>query len=220
MSDLVASWEVPLYDRTHKIEFEHGTTTGRRVVKVDGEVRPFRPRSGLTYVSLFQVITKKDWMFKLVGNEPFQIKGLHGDTFAKCEIVINACSGFTYEYVLYVNGKQFKTFRDKQSRIMRTWHFDMQGKEWRIVLGKCLLTSSASSLTSQSASAEKDTLDIWVNGQKKETMHEFAEDGTEMAFELEPDLRGCIKTASSGHKKQGMVYILLVNDTQIVESCT
>ena len=38
MSDLVASWEVPLYDRTHKVEFEHGTTTGRRVVKLDGQV--------------------------------------------------------------------------------------------------------------------------------------------------------------------------------------
>ena len=38
MSDVVAVWEVPLSDRVHKIEFEHGTTTGKRVVRVDGEV--------------------------------------------------------------------------------------------------------------------------------------------------------------------------------------
>ena len=44
MADLVATWDVPLYDRTHKIEFEHGTTTGRRLIKVDGEV------SGVPYI--------------------------------------------------------------------------------------------------------------------------------------------------------------------------
>ena len=38
MSDLVAIWEVPLSDKVHKIEFEHGTTTGKRIVRVDGEV--------------------------------------------------------------------------------------------------------------------------------------------------------------------------------------
>lgn len=37
--DLVALWEVPLNDGVHKIGFEHGTTTGRRVLWVDGEVR-------------------------------------------------------------------------------------------------------------------------------------------------------------------------------------
>lgn len=57
MSDLVATWEVPLYDQTHKISFEHGTTTGRRVVKVDDEV-----------------VTRRDWMFKLVGSEQFQVR--------------------------------------------------------------------------------------------------------------------------------------------------
>lgn len=37
-SDVVAVWEVPLQDKVHRIEFEHGTTTGRRVIRVDGEV--------------------------------------------------------------------------------------------------------------------------------------------------------------------------------------
>ena len=38
MSDMVAIWEVPLNDRVHIIEFEHGTTTGKRVIRVDGKV--------------------------------------------------------------------------------------------------------------------------------------------------------------------------------------
>lgn len=38
MTDLVAVWEVALSDGVHKIEFEHGTTSGKRVVYVDGKV--------------------------------------------------------------------------------------------------------------------------------------------------------------------------------------
>ncbi len=72
-------------------------------------------------------------------------------------------------------------------------------------------------------STEKDTLDVWVNGQKAETTHEFGEEGTEMAFTLDGgggDLRGVIKTVSSGNKKQGMVYLLQVNGTEIEESAS
>ena len=67
---------------------------------------------------------------------------------------------------------------------------------------------------------EKDTLDIWVNGQKKETIHEFADEGTEIIFELDIALGGCIKTMSSGNKKQGMIYVLTVNNNIIEESST
>lgn len=36
--DLVASWELPYNGQVHRIEFEHGTTSGRRIVRVDDEV--------------------------------------------------------------------------------------------------------------------------------------------------------------------------------------
>lgn len=36
--DLVAKWYVPLFDKDHVVEFEHGTTTGKRVVTVNGKV--------------------------------------------------------------------------------------------------------------------------------------------------------------------------------------
>ncbi len=37
-SDLVATWNVNLPDGNHKIEFEHGTTSGKRVLRIDGKV--------------------------------------------------------------------------------------------------------------------------------------------------------------------------------------
>lgn len=36
--DTVAVWKLPLADGVHEIEFEHGTATGRRVVRLDGNV--------------------------------------------------------------------------------------------------------------------------------------------------------------------------------------
>lgn len=36
--DTVAVWKLPLADGVHEIEFEHGTATGKRVVRLDGKV--------------------------------------------------------------------------------------------------------------------------------------------------------------------------------------
>lgn len=33
---------------------------------------------------------------------------------------------------------RFKTFWEKQTRIMRNWHFQMKDREWRVVLGNIL----------------------------------------------------------------------------------
>jgi len=49
-----AKWTVPLSDGNHMVEFEHGTATGRRVVKIDDKE-----------------IVHRDWMFRLVGDEVF-----------------------------------------------------------------------------------------------------------------------------------------------------
>ena len=38
MSDLVGIWDVSLSDGLHQVEFEHGTTTGKRVIRIDGKV--------------------------------------------------------------------------------------------------------------------------------------------------------------------------------------
>lgn len=35
--DVAATWDVNLADGPHKVLFEHGTTSGKRVIVVDGE---------------------------------------------------------------------------------------------------------------------------------------------------------------------------------------
>lgn len=37
-ADLVAYWSVPLCDGVHTVEFEHGTVSGKRVLRIDGKV--------------------------------------------------------------------------------------------------------------------------------------------------------------------------------------
>lgn len=37
--DLVARWNISLPDGKYTIEFEHGTTSGRRVIRVNDKVR-------------------------------------------------------------------------------------------------------------------------------------------------------------------------------------
>lgn len=36
--DLVAKWDITLPDGKYRIEFEHGTTSGRRVIRVNNKV--------------------------------------------------------------------------------------------------------------------------------------------------------------------------------------
>jgi hypothetical protein len=112
-SDLVATWAVVLSDKVHKVEFEHGTTTGKRVIRVDGKE-----------------VMRRDWMFKLVGTEHFNVGT------AKCCITIDAVEGFMYNYTLEVNGKDLEKFTQNQSKIMKTWLCHVAGLPFRIVLEK------------------------------------------------------------------------------------
>ena len=172
--DLVALWEVHLADGVHNIEFEHGTTSGRRLIKVDG-----------------RELLRKDWMFKLVGNETFKVGK------ANCTIKIEPIGGFSYQYSLEVNGKPFKKFIEQQSKAMKTWVLPVEGEMCRIVL-------------------EKDTLDVWVNGKKAETAGEFADEGTETHFTIKGQ-PAFIRAESSGNRRKGMVQKLFVQDTEVPE---
>jgi len=173
--DLVAVWDVPLADGIHQIEFEHGTTTGKRVIKLDGKV-----------------IKRDDWMFKLVGKEHFKVGK------ADCTISIDAVSGFAYEYSLEVNKKALKKFTENQTKIMMSWVLTIAGQPTRVVL-------------------EKDTLDVWVNGQRVESAGEFVDDGTETHFEIGGH-SAYIKTVSSGRKRGGLIKSLYVDDSLIPEA--
>ena len=72
-------------------------------------------------------------MFKLVGKEHFEI-----GKKTKCTIIIDAVSGFAYEYTLEVNGKSLKKFSENQSKIQRAWKLFNKGNEVRVCLGKLL----------------------------------------------------------------------------------
>ncbi|XP_057623298.1 fas apoptotic inhibitory molecule 1 isoform X3 [Chionomys nivalis] len=120
MTDLVAVWDVALSDGIHKIEFEHGTTSGKRVVYVDGKEE-----------------IRKEWMFKLVGKETFWV----GAAKTKATINIDAVSGFAYEYTLEIDGKSLKKYMENRSKTTNTWVLHLDGEDRRVVLG-CLETHS------------------------------------------------------------------------------
>lgn len=87
---------------------------------------------------------------------------------------------------------------------------------------KCVLFFSQLTINKSinQSTTEKDTLDVWVNGQKKDTTHEFGDsEGTEIKFNLDEQQQncGCIKTISSGDKRKGMIYVLEVNGQSVNE---
>uniref|UniRef100_A0A3B4EXK3 Fas apoptotic inhibitory molecule 1-like n=1 Tax=Pundamilia nyererei TaxID=303518 RepID=A0A3B4EXK3_9CICH len=113
-NDLAGVWEVALSDGVHRIEFEHGTTTGKRVIYVDGKE-----------------VLRRDWMFKLVGKETFSV----GSSDTKATINIDAVSGFAYEYTLEINGKSLKKYMENRSKVTSTWLLNLDGIDCRVVLG-------------------------------------------------------------------------------------
>lgn len=115
-ADIVGTWSVSLPDGMHTIRFEHGTTTGKRVVWVDNEE-----------------ILRKNWMFKLVG----KIEFLVGTT--KAIITIDAISGFSYEYTLLINGKPLQKFKENRKKTAKVWTCLVDGMNTRVVLGSLIV---------------------------------------------------------------------------------
>ncbi|KAF5297565.1 hypothetical protein FQR65_LT09996 [Abscondita terminalis] len=174
-SDLVAYWTVPLADGIHTIEFEHGTTSGKRVLRVDG-----------------QEILRREWMFKLVGNEKFKI----GKQETRCELHVDPLPYFAFSYSLIVDGKPLEKFTENQNKAMKSWGVIVNEQKYRIIL-------------------EKQTLDVWLNGEKIEVEHAFVKDGTEIIFFIDEN-RISIK-ASSAVKKEGVIHQLFINEDLIEE---
>ncbi|XP_046986448.1 fas apoptotic inhibitory molecule 1 [Schistocerca americana] len=173
--DLVAIWDVPLNDGVHRIEFEHGTASGKRIVRVDGKE-----------------IIHRDWMFKLVGDEIFNIGN------AKCVLKVMPAGAFSFSYELCVNDKSYQKFTEIQRKTKKTWLVELESGSFRVIL-------------------EKSTLDVWANGENLECTHEFVEDGSETLFYL-GGRPACIKTVTSGKRKEGIVHILFVDGNIIEEN--
>jgi hypothetical protein len=89
-SVLVIAWDDPLQSGLYSIEFEHGTTTENRIIRVNGKYVHFSINfPNFNLVLTFQEILRREWMFKLVVDP-------HGI--------------FVYRYSLEVNGKPFRDF--------------------------------------------------------------------------------------------------------------
>lgn len=79
-----------------------------------------------------QEVIRKDWMFKLVGKETFTV----GSADTKATIIIEAISGFAYEYTLEVGGKSLQKFIDSRAQTTKTWLLKVDGEDCRVVLGE------------------------------------------------------------------------------------
>ncbi|XP_055485479.1 fas apoptotic inhibitory molecule 1-like [Psammomys obesus] len=115
MKDVVAIWDVALSDGVHKIEFEHGTTSGKRIVYVDRKEE-----------------IRKEWMFQLVGKETFCV----GPSKTKATIHILSGKGYVFKYTLDIEGKSFKKYIENRSKMTNTWILHLDGEHFRIVLEK------------------------------------------------------------------------------------
>ncbi|VDM93010.1 unnamed protein product [Onchocerca ochengi] len=111
--DVVATWSVPTQERIYKIEFEHGTASGKRVIRVDGKE-----------------ILRKNWMFSLVGKEMFKIGKF------KCAIIVETLGTFLYHYKLEINGQTYEKFLEEAARKLKSWIAVLDGQETRICFDK------------------------------------------------------------------------------------
>ncbi|XP_062558759.1 fas apoptotic inhibitory molecule 1 [Armigeres subalbatus] len=166
--EVVARWRVPLYGKIYEIEFEHGTASGKRVLWIDK-----------------QEIFRRDWMFKLVGEDMFKLDD------KRCIIRVDPLPGFKYCYSLFVDGKSYKQFTESQAKALKTWEINLKDNFYRIVL-------------------EKNTLNIYVNGKLIEETGEFVDGGTETTF-IEDGNRFVLSARTSGNKREGIVHSLAVN---------
>eukprot|EP00730_Choanoeca_flexa_P016032 TRINITY_DN7494_c0_g1_i2.p1 TRINITY_DN7494_c0_g1~~TRINITY_DN7494_c0_g1_i2.p1 ORF type:complete len:204 (+),score=31.22 TRINITY_DN7494_c0_g1_i2:128-739(+) len=107
-------WTVALKDGTHKVIFEHGTISGKRVIQVDGEE-----------------IFRKNWMFKLVGTEDFVI----GKGSDKHRAVISITpTGMNYVYQLKVDGKDHDRFSEETNKSTLLWPIKLNGNNHAVAI--------------------------------------------------------------------------------------
>ena len=147
-NNIVAKWCAPINGKMYRIELEHGTTSGRRMIWVNGKVRNSAngnhisriPLNLFLFFFILQEVLRRDWMFKLVGEDTFYIDN------ARCIIRVDPAPGFKYEYLLFIDGKSHDQYTEEQTKQYRLWLTTINGIEYRIML-------------------ELDTLNLYINDQ-------------------------------------------------------
>ena len=76
-----------------------------------------------------QIVVKRDWMFRLVGEETFTI----GPKKQKAKVRIEAVDGFTYTYKLLVGNRELEKFARDSVKNLAIWKIHMSsGEEVRL----------------------------------------------------------------------------------------
>lgn len=110
---VVAEWRVPISGMLYKVEFEHGKTSGKRVIWVNGNE-----------------VYRNDWMFKLVGDVGFLIDKV------QCIIKVIPAESFKYEYHLVIAGKLLENYIKQQENNTKTWISILNNIEYRVVFDR------------------------------------------------------------------------------------
>lgn len=92
------------------------------------------------HFSSLQEILRRDWMFKLVGEDIFFL-----EEGKRCIIRVDPLPGFKYNYLLFVDGKSYEQYTESLSKALKTWEITLNDQPFRVVL-------------------EKDTLNVYLNG--------------------------------------------------------
>ncbi|XP_057379424.1 fas apoptotic inhibitory molecule 1-like [Daphnia carinata] len=167
---IVASWKIIIPEGEFLVEFEHGTTSGKRVLWINGN----------EYL-------RKEWMFRLVGSENFRI-GRY-----ECKLDVEPDGTFGLLYLLSINGQDIGEFQEVNKKRWITWNVNSsEGKSDTILF-------------------EKDTMDVWFNGNKIDCEVQFIDGGNQTQFSINGTV-GAIRSISSGNKKVGMIHQFILGD--------
>ncbi|XP_055336837.1 uncharacterized protein LOC129587230 [Paramacrobiotus metropolitanus] len=197
--DLVALWEIKLSDGLHRVEFEHGTTSGKRIVRVDGKEAK-----------------RQNYMFKLVGREHFSIGNV------PCSVSIEAAPNMRYLYKLDVDGQTYERYVETTGRVFRIWTLPLQPPTPPTAAAESRQQQPPANAAFLQITLDTQTLDVRVNGQLVDTTSAFTDTGSQLSFLLEaPGLAGsgeqgvcsaCIRVSTANFQRQGLDAVLILGD--------
>ena len=156
-------------------------------------------------------------MFKLVGDDVFHLESV------RCVIRVDPAPGFKYSYALFVDGKPFQQFKERQAKVLKTWEAIVDEKHVRVVLGERRPGNRFNRSENQCNFfpffffSEKETLNIFMNGVLREEDGEFVDDGTETRWQDEDGNEFVLNARTSGNKRDGLIHSLTVNGQAVDE---
>lgn len=160
----------------------------------------------------FQEVLRRDWMFKLVGEDSFYIDQ------ARCIIRVDPAPGFRYQYSLYIDGKPHEQYTDELTKYYRLWLVNIEDNEYRIMLELDTINLYVNDqLRTETVSGKMSTQSLYFNKICSNSQGEFVDGGTDTKF-MEDGNEFVLQARSSGNKLDGLTHTLLANGEVIPEA--